>query len=164
MDPKHSIIKGLPNVEKLRPVQICPFIMKQKWHTINFLNFRTPQKFVVITLKFDSMWLYYSIMSPNDVDGMANCADPDQTAPLISVCTVCPGISFRKRRIITVGLFMLPLCWNILPKLFSWQIGVKCHLWQLNEQHVIFLSTFLSYKPAQREHLCDIDLWPWPLF
>ena len=35
-------------------------------------------------------------MSPNDADGMANSADPDQTASLgslIWVCTVCPGIS-----------------------------------------------------------------------
>ena len=32
-------------------------------------------------------------MSPNSADGMANSVDPDQTAPLIWVCTVCPGIS-----------------------------------------------------------------------
>ena len=44
-------------------------------------------------------------MSPNDADGMANSVDPDQTAPrssLIWVCTVCPGLSVRKLRIITV--------------------------------------------------------------
>ena len=35
-------------------------------------------------------------MSPNDADGMANSVD------LIRVCTVCPGISVRKLRIITV--------------------------------------------------------------
>ena len=27
------------------------------------------------------MWLYYTLMSPNDADGMANSVDPDQTAP-----------------------------------------------------------------------------------
>ena len=53
-------------------------------------------------------------MSPNDADGMANSVDPDQTAPLgavcssrsslIWVCTVCPGLSVRKLRIITVYL------------------------------------------------------------
>ena len=43
-------------------------------------------------------------MSPNDADGMANSVDPDQTAPLIWVCTVCPGLSVRKLRIITVSL------------------------------------------------------------
>ena len=29
-----------------------------------------------------TMWLYHTLMSPNDADGMANSADPDQTAPL----------------------------------------------------------------------------------
>ena len=44
-------------------------------------------------------------MSPNDADGMANSVDPDQTAPrssLIWVCTVCPGISVQKLRVLTV--------------------------------------------------------------
>ena len=27
------------------------------------------------------MWLYHRVMRPNDADGMANSADPDQTAP-----------------------------------------------------------------------------------
>ena len=31
------------------------------------------------------MWLYRSVMSPNDIDGMANSVDPDQTAPLGAV-------------------------------------------------------------------------------
>ena len=35
-------------------------------------------------------------MSLNGADGMANRVDPDQTAP------VCPGISVRNLRIITV--------------------------------------------------------------
>ena len=41
-------------------------------------------------------------MSPNNADRTANSVDPDQTALLIWVCTVCPGISVRKLRIITV--------------------------------------------------------------
>ena len=32
--------------------------------------------------KIITMWLYRRVMSPNDVDGMANSVDPDQTAPL----------------------------------------------------------------------------------
>ena len=28
------------------------------------------------------MWLYHTVMSQNDADGMANSVDPDQTAPL----------------------------------------------------------------------------------
>ena len=49
-------------------------------------------------------------MSPNDADGMANSADPDQThlgavevSSLIWVYTVCPGISVRKLRTIAVN-------------------------------------------------------------
>ena len=56
------------------------------------------------------MWLYHRVMSPNDADGMANSVDPDQTAPsLIWVCTVCPGISVRKLRIITVLYFSIAI-------------------------------------------------------
>ena len=49
------------------------------------------------------MWLYHRVMSPDDADGMANSVDPDQIDPLGAVCTVCPGISVRKLRIITVS-------------------------------------------------------------
>ena len=57
--------------------------------------------------KILTMRLYNRVMSPNDADGMANSADPDQTAPdqrssLIWVCTVCPGISVQKLRKITL--------------------------------------------------------------
>ena len=54
-------------------------------NTVIFLNIQTPKKFVVITLKFWTMWLYHRVMSPNDADGMANSVDPDQTAPLGAV-------------------------------------------------------------------------------
>ena len=55
------------------------------------------------------MWLYHRVIDPNDVDGMANSVDPDQTAPrssLIWVCTVCPGISVRKLRIVNVMMIL----------------------------------------------------------
>ena len=42
-------------------------------------------------------------MCPNDADGMANSAEPYQTAPLILVYTVCSGLSVQKFRTITVG-------------------------------------------------------------
>ena len=44
-------------------------------------------------------------MGPKHAHGMANSEDPDQTAPrssLIWVYTVCPDLSVRKFRIITV--------------------------------------------------------------
>ena len=47
------------------------------------------------------MWLYHRVMSANNADGMANSVDPDQTA-LIWDCTVCPNLSVRKLRNITV--------------------------------------------------------------
>ena len=55
--------------------------------------------------KIWTMWLYLRVMSPNDADGMANSVDPDQTSrsSLIWVCTVCPGISVWKLKIITAG-------------------------------------------------------------
>ena len=41
-----------------------------------------------------------------DANGIANSEDPDQTAPLIWVCAVCPYLSVRKLKIIQVR--MLP--------------------------------------------------------
>ena len=35
--------------------------------------------------KIWTTWLYHVVMSPKDADGMANSADPDQTAPLGAV-------------------------------------------------------------------------------
>ena len=72
--------------------------------TVNFLNIRTPKKFVVITLKFELCGSrYYSVMSPKDADRMANSVDPDQ----IWVCTVCPCLSVQKLRIIKVFAVLL---------------------------------------------------------
>ena len=37
----------------------------------------------MIILKFEQYtWLYYTVMSPKDADGIANSVDPDQTAPV----------------------------------------------------------------------------------
>ena len=61
------------------------FYAKVIIYTINFLNIRTPKKFIVITLKFLTIWLYHRVMSPNDAARIANSVDPDQTAPLGAV-------------------------------------------------------------------------------
>ena len=56
--------------------------------TVNFLNIRTPKKFVLITLKFElcgSTIEYHRVMCPKDAEGMANSVDPDQTARLGAV-------------------------------------------------------------------------------
>ena len=60
-------------------------IIQCELHTVNFLNIRTPQKIVVITLKFELCGSTIRVMSPNDADGMANSVDSDQTAPLGAV-------------------------------------------------------------------------------
>ena len=70
-----------------------------------FPKYSDTQKLCCNHSKIWNLWLYHRVVSPNDVDGMANNVDPDQTAPgssLIWVRTVCPGISVRKLRIITV--------------------------------------------------------------
>ena len=67
----------------------------------NFPKYLDTQK-ICNHSKIWTMWLYHREISPNDAEGIANSVDPDQTAPLIWVCTVCSGISVRKLRIITV--------------------------------------------------------------
>ena len=53
--------------------------------TVNLLNSQTTQNVCCNLSKIWTMWLYHRVMSPNDADGMANSADPDQTAPLGAV-------------------------------------------------------------------------------
>ena len=55
-------------------------------------------------------------MSPKDADGIANSVVPDQSS-LIWVCTVCPDLSVRRLRIITV----LRSAWE------STQLYDQCH-------------------------------------
>ena len=55
------------------------------------------------------------VFCQKDANVIANSEDPDQTAPLgasslIWVCTVCPDISVRKLRFITVICLPMPFC------------------------------------------------------
>ena len=43
------------------------------------------QKICCIHPKIWTRWLYQKVMHPNDATGIANSADPDQTAPLGAV-------------------------------------------------------------------------------
>ena len=45
-------------------------------------------------------------MQPKDAEEIANSVDPDQTASLIWVCTVCPDLSVRKLRKIMVVVML----------------------------------------------------------
>ena len=54
--------------------------------------------------KIWTMWLYHRVRSPNGADGMANSADPDQTAPLGGKqCRPWSDCSSRRR-------FYIPVC------------------------------------------------------
>ena len=50
-----------------------------------FPKYSDTQKICCNQPKIWTMWLYHRVMSPNDADGMTNCVDPDQTAPLGAV-------------------------------------------------------------------------------
>ena len=53
--------------------------------TVKFLNFRTPENFAVIYLKFKQRGQNLRVFPQKDANGTANSEDPDQTAPLGAV-------------------------------------------------------------------------------
>ena len=50
--------------------------------SVKFLNFRTPENFAVIYLKFKQRGPNLKVFCQNRANGIANSEDPDQTAPL----------------------------------------------------------------------------------
>ena len=77
--------------------------------------------------KIWTMCLYHRVISPNSADGMANSVALDQSS-LIWVCTVCPGISVRKLRIITVRSFLesMIISFPLIFTLCVWSVSVEC--------------------------------------
>ena len=72
---------------------------------VNFLNTRTLKKIVVITLKFElcgSTIEYWVQTVQTEWQTVQTQIRLPSRSSLIWVCTVCPGISVRKLRIITV--------------------------------------------------------------
>ena len=59
---------------------LCSFTQYRK-----FPKYSDTQKNCCNHSKIWTKWLYYSVIRPNDADGMANSVDPDQTAPLGAV-------------------------------------------------------------------------------
>ena len=97
-------------------------------------------------------------MSPNDEDGMANSADPDQTAPrssLIWVCTVCPGISVRKLRIITVYqvLMMSP---RLLRLFVLMMTAVDFYCQKLTKETINYIKQLQKKKKKKKKYLVEI--------
>ena len=97
---------SLPShIEFIPPEKQIRCLFDDKLGIRKFPKYSDTQKICCNHSKIWTMWLYHRVMSPNDADGMANSVDPDQTPPrssLIWVCTVCPGISVRKLRTITM--------------------------------------------------------------
>ena len=95
--------------------------------TVKLLNIRTPEKYSVVILKFDSYGFFYREMCPNDSDRMANSLDTDQTAPLVWVYIVCSDLPVRKFRNITVWYWSLSpilsteLSQNMQQKFGKWE-------------------------------------------
>ena len=54
------------------------FCIYMRYH--KFPKYSDTQNICCNHSKIWTMWLYHRVMSPNDADGMANSADPDQTA------------------------------------------------------------------------------------
>ena len=53
--------------------------------TVKFLNFRTPEIYVVNLPKFKQRCQTLRVFCQKDANGKANSEDPDQTAPLGAV-------------------------------------------------------------------------------
>ena len=87
-------------------------------------------------------------MHPNDAEGIANSVDPDQTAPLIWVCTVCPDLSVRKLRNIKAILFLYQVLNHLTCNVLwinLWEIS-KCALNQILCYEVNFIWFTICYE------------------
>ena len=118
-----------------------------------FPKYSDTQKMCCNHSKIWTMWLYHRVMSPNDADGMANSVDPDQTrSSLIWVCTVCPGRSVWKLRIITVHHYCASR-----PQLQTFNIT-----WWSASIHKKFnqhLNTFKSYSKQWVFYIWTCNRW-----
>ena len=97
------VISSVSSNKRPPPSQRKVMLLEFLWYC-KFPKCSDTQKICCNHSKVWTMWFYHRVMSPNDTDGMANSVDSDRSS-LIWVCTVCPGISVRKHRIITVYSF-----------------------------------------------------------
>ena len=169
----HTVHLGL-SVRKLRVILESGSLRKALFYR-KFPKYSDTQNICCNHSKIWTMWLYHWVMSPNDADGMANSVDPDQTAPwssLIRVFTVCPGISVRKLRIITVNYCTCTavgsnLCWKMIFHYFNSSICFHifsrtkcCQL--MSWRQFILMSVAWSYhrvnKNRDTNFLWSLDL------
>lgn len=115
--------------------------------TINLLKIGTLQRITVIVPKTELLWFYNTVMRPENEDFMANSKNPNQTAPLIWVCT----ISFR------------PICPNTLtvyarPETDGFDIGArKTNCWTEAELQ-IKLALAIFRKKILRKHITPCSI------
>ena len=102
--------KGTVYITRFGPDQIGfvnEVIITELKAALKSTYFKNPKNWNIrkICCNHHKIWatrLYHTVMLLKDADGIAKGVDPDQTAPLIWVCTVCPGLSVQKLRLITV--------------------------------------------------------------
>ena len=94
--------------------------------------------------------LYHRVMHPKDGDRIANSIDPDQTAPLIWVGTVCSDRSVRKRRIITVALAVPPL---------TLRLSYKCSTWWWNNLTKLCIRRLLLKSQEINYYISVVHWW-----
>ena len=85
-------------------------------------------------------------MHPKDAEGIVNSVDPDHTASrssLIWVCTVCPGLSVRKLRIITEDPDQSALFWICI-------VCLDLSVQKLRIITLILLRKFPKYSDTQK--------------
>ena len=69
----------------LRPPKCVHCLVIRRRDTVKFLNFRMPEKFAAIYLKFKQKAQTLGYFVKKNANGIANSEDPDQTAPLGAV-------------------------------------------------------------------------------
>ena len=82
------------NLGSLRYIQFCYYRKFPKYSDTQRICCNHPKSW--------TRWCFLRVIHPKDAEGIANSVDPDQS--LIWVCTVCPDLSVRKLRKITVVL------------------------------------------------------------
>ena len=106
--------------------------------TTNFLGVRIFGKFTLVCLLNSNMnmaqkiycnypkiwlaWIFHSLMHPNDADGMANSADPDQTAPPLGLGAVWSGSALFAQTYMSENLGSLRYMWESQVLLVAGQV------------------------------------------
>ena len=117
--------------------------------------------------KIWTMWVYHTVMCPNDVDRMANSVDPDQTAPLRAVWSGSALFAQAYlsenlgslRYLILWALKFLPLHNRCRPKLKHVFLSFLCSWWKFKIYRTASWFQWMSrteWLPRQTSNLCEM--------